>query len=490
MKTLSPSRRVVFTLALGWLICGPSQAESQTVDSVAVRTFSSTLPAQACEVVRRPASGVVKGAALLVADAKKGPAATRDTVMLVVRSSDGSAFTASPVAYSVWLNGAWQGARDKDDKSKDPLIISAPAKTLAGDTLTVRSENGQVCLVVLAPVEEKDNSGAGITFRFGPEFTSANAFAADKRLAATAGVRWDLVNSRLFPTYFSWLKVSQSVIGTFDYTSAVATREYSSCRGTAVSSFQSGGTLVPPRDGTVCGPPVFTTVARAGGAAGALDTTKVTYTVIGADSIRAQALPTWRAVFTWRGEIGLLDDMRIGPVLGAVVQTDPRGLRAAGMSNTNRPLRPTWLRGVGLRKVTSDGTEVFAVDLVFGGVQGYYEIDRVITPRVDGKPDSLLKIGPDPVVVDPSLQWQTNARLRLFKGASLRAYATFNAPQDGLLVSTGGFTTAAPRSRGFPDLVRIAFLLDRDLKKVWDTMIGADGAKEGGGTNTADAAKK
>jgi hypothetical protein len=424
---------------------------------------------------------------------KKANAATRDTVLLVVRSSDGRRGVSPPIAFSVWINGAWEAAMLAGDTAslRSPLVVSAPAKTLAGDTLSIKSDNGQICSVALAPLEDKDDAGSGLTFRFGPEFTSANAFAADKRLSATAGVRWDLATPATWtPASVPWLHVSTAIIGTFDYTSAVATREYGSCRANAVAAFQSGGAIVPPREAIYCGPPEFTTVPRTGSTTGALDTTKVAFPVLLSDSIRAQALPTWRAVFTYRGEFGLREGLRIGPVLGVVVQTDPRGLRAAGISNTNRPLRPTWLRGVGLRKVSTSGIEVFAIDLVFGGIQNYYEIDRVIVPRVAGKPDSLLKIGPDPVIVSPTLQWQSTARLRLFKGASLRAFATFNAPQDGLLVETGGFTTSAPRSRGFPDLVRVAFLFDRDVKKVWDTLIGNDGAKEGGGTDASSDASK
>lgn len=96
------------------------------------------------------------------------------------------------------------------------------------------------------------------------------------------------------------------------------------------------------------------------------------------------------------------------------MQTDPRGLRAGGFTNTVRPLRPLWIRGAGLRKVNDAGLDVFVVDLVFGGVQNYYEIDRVVVPRAVGQPDSILKSVSDPVIIGPSLQWQTFARLRPF----------------------------------------------------------------------------
>lgn len=504
----------VLGIVLG-LICIAPLSRAQTVDVIQVRTFGNSYPRQSCEVTRRAAGGPahpvaaapaggspsfaapsaviahpapVATSAEQQADAKP-KAATRDSVLVEIRSSDGGKVVASPGPVTLRLNGVWQGALAAKELAGTTLVLSAPAKTLAGRTILIQTENQQICSVTLAAVEDKsDGADAGLTFRFGPEYTSANAFAADTRLAATAGIRWDVATPPTWsPSWASWLNVGSALIGTFDYTSSVATREYGSCTANATARFVSGVTIVPPRDEIRCGPASYTAGQRPGAASGVMDTTDATFLILRTDSVRAQALPTWRGVFSSRLEFSVGNDLRIGPIAGVIVQTDPRGLRAGGFSNTVRPLRPLWIRGAGLRKMNDAGVEVFALDLVFGGVQNYYEIDRVVVPRSVGKPDSILKIVPDPVIIGPSLQWQTFARVRLFKGASLRAFATFNAPQSGLLVENAGVSTSAPRSKGFPDIVRIAFLLDRDIKKVWDALIGTDGAKEGGGGSSAAA---
>jgi hypothetical protein len=509
-------------LAAGLLV-GTRRGYGQTVDVIEVRTFGRALPHQTCQVTRRPAVGTPptdtakKTAAgdatkslVDVADtlrkggaadsAKEGKTATkqaakpatRDTILLIVRSSDGRSPARPSQPLTLWVNGIWQGALPPDDGAQrvDTLAVGAPVKTWSGATAMVQTESQQVCSVTLAAAETpKDEADAALTFRFGPEYTSANNFAADKRLAATVGVRWDLASAPLIaPSWrpLRWLRVSTAMIGTFDYTSAVAAREHRSCNSSAIVPYRADRpvTLATPPAEYLCGPGVVTTQPVQAVPGRTLDTLRVTYPILRSDSVRAQVVPTWRAFVTTRLEFENRAGLRVGPVGGVGLQTDPRGLRAAGYSNTNRPLHPLWNYGGGLRKVTKGGVEVFGLDVLYGAVQNYYEADRVVVPREAGKPDSILKIAPDPVIIAYRAQLHTIGRLRLFKGASLRAYATFNAPQDGIPLDPDVVTTTSrPRARGFPDIVRVAFLLDRDVKKVWDTLVGTEGTKEGGGTD-------
>jgi hypothetical protein len=504
------------------------------VHVIRVRTLGMTVPHQTCEVTRRPAVGggatsrasgsdttdtpvgARRGAARTsrfgradrdddsaAASAPKPEKGTRDSIVVLVMSSDGRHRVTAPQALSLWLNGVWQGSVPGDDDGLrtsrlvpqsdtvlafgDALVASAAVATWAGGTAMVQTEHQQVCSVAIPAAEpEKDDADAALTFRFGPEYTSANNFAADKRLAATVGVRWDIGSAAWSPTKRQ-LQIGTTITGTFDYTSAVGAREYGSCTGRAVD--RTGGNATPLPSRIVCGPAVPFAIPRPGAPLGTVDTVQA-IPFLRSDSVRAQAVPTWRGFITTRFELMDSAGYRVGPIAGIGLQTDPRGLRAAGFTNTNRPLRPQWHLGGGFRRVTSAGVEVFALDVMYGSVQNYYESDVVLVPRAVGKPDSILKIGPDPLTIAYRPQLQTAARLRLFKGASLRAYATFNAPQDGIPLDAVISGTVAPRARGFPDIVRVAFLLDRDIKKVWDTLVGTEGAKEGGGTDKSGANAK
>ena len=450
----------------------------QSVDSIFVRNSSNTFPVQTCGVARRSAVGKQSKT-----QPAKFDAATRDSIVLKVLSADGFGVAATPAPIEVRLNGNLLSVAPAQGATASGVVAVAEgtARTFGGGAIELQNAGQSICSVTLAPTEPNDGAIAAITFRFGPEYTSANAFTADKRLAATAGVRWDVSQSKPEAVLgIPWLKIGGALIATFDYTSAVVTRDHRSCRANAIIEGGTQRAPLPPQ--SVCGPYGVVTHQRRGAPEGVLDTNGYGYPVLASDSTRAQTLPTWRGVLSSRIEIDLGSDLRFGPVAGVVLQTDPRGLRSVGSTNTNRPLRPLFLGGVGLRKVSESGVEAFALDVQWGGNQNYYESDVVVVPREVGKPDTILKIAANPIPVSQTFQWQVIARLRLFKGASLRAFATLNSPQHGIPLDVPTNGTLLPAARGYPDIVRVAFLLDRDIKKVWDTLIGADGAKEGGGT--------
>jgi hypothetical protein len=149
-------------------------------------------------------------------------------VLLVVRSSDGHRSIAPTAPLTLWMNGVWQAGlvADSTRPAGDTLVVSAAARTLGGSAISVQAQNQQVCAVTLAAGDPSTEDDAALTFRFGPEYSSANAFAADKRLAATVGVRWDLLSQPVWaPTRAPWFRVAGSLTGTFDYTSAVSTRD-------------------------------------------------------------------------------------------------------------------------------------------------------------------------------------------------------------------------------------------------------------------------
>jgi hypothetical protein len=434
----------------------PLTLEAQNVYTLEVVPKNNTIPAQTCVLSTRAAQ-----------QHKDSTAVDEDTLIVSFVAADRTSSVAVPDSVKVDA-GKGKGGTIAPGKN-GAAFPQGTGANLRGQDVTVSLVDGgyQICKVSIPGTTQADNSS--LVFRFGPEVTSANGFAAKNNLGAAVGVRWDLADPARQFAGFGFL-----LTATLDYTSAVAAHQFQSCRRSQMSR------ALHPSPSTVvqsCAARKDTVVVN--GTAGAPDSV-VFDRVLYADSVRASTPAVWRGALTARAEYQPpVFGLRLGAVGSVGVQPDPRGFATAGFTNTISSLHPYWLYGGGIRKVGTDNTEYFALDALYGTVQNYFDVDAV-QPALPNQADTVARLASQPIAVGDRLQWQVTMRLRLFKGASIRAYATFNGPTAPVELVPG--TAKGP---GFPDIVRIAFLLDRDAKDVWDTLVGNKGAKDVGQTSSS-----
>lgn len=443
-----------------WLLFGsamPLSLEAQNVYTLEVVPKNNTIPAQTCVVSIRGAQH------------KDTTSADEDTLIVTFVSADRISSVAVPDSVKVDA-GKGKGGSIAPGKNGAAFPQGTGANLRGQDVVLSLVDGGyQVCKVSIPGTTQADNSS--LVFRFGPEVTSANGFAAKNNLGAAVGVRWDLADPARQFAGFGFL-----LTATLDYTSAVAAHQFQSCRRSQTPRplHPSSTTVIPS-----CAARKDTVVSTGTAGPDSVVFDRVSY----ADSVRASTPAVWRGALTARAEYQPpLLGLRLGAVGSVGVQPDPRGFATAGFTNTISSLHPYWLYGGGIRKVGADNTEYFALDALYGTVQNYFDVDAV-QPALPNQADTVARFASQPIAVGDRLQWQVTMRLRLFKGASIRAYATFNGPTAPVELVPG--TAKGP---GFPDIVRIAFLLDRDAKDVWDTLVGNKGAKDVGQTSSSTSA--
>jgi hypothetical protein len=427
---------------------------AQNVYTIEVTPSEKVIPVQSCPVSVRLGRG------------KGGTTPDGDTLRIALIGANGLSAATAPVGLKIDAGKGIGGVLDAG-KGGAAFAQGSGAPLRGQDVHVTLADGGyEICKASIPGTAEAE--GSSLVLRLGPEFTSANGFSAKNNLGAAVGIRWDIGDRRAPAGGWGYLLST-----TIDYTSAVAAHEYRSCRRSQVPRplHPSANTVI-----VACAPKSDTAVvAGTGGMPDSLVYDRVLYR----DSVRATTPAVWRAAITGRVEHALSStDLRLGLVASVGVQPDPRGFAGAGFSNTNLGLHPYWSFGSGLRKVGADNTELFALDVMYGTVQNYFEVDAV-QPSADKQADTVARFASEPVLVGDRLQFQAALRVRLFHGASIRAYTTFNGPTAPALVQVPGATMGP----GFPDIVRIAFLLDRDAKDVWDTLVGTKGAKDVGQTN-------
>ena len=450
-----------FARGLSLVISLSSTARSQNVYTIEATAKDKSIQTSSCLLSTRAGVG------------KDGGTADEDTLLVRFVSADRLSESQAADAVNVTPGGKGKGGTIQSGKAGAAFAQGSGAVLRGQDVVLSLADQGyQICKISIPGTAQADNSS--LVFRFGPEVTSANGFATKNDLGAAVGVRWDLADpARQFHG------VGFLLSATLDYTSAVAAHEFRSCRRSQLSR------PLHPAPATViqaCAPRQDTVVLSK---AGASPDSQVFDRVLFRDSVRATTPAVWRGALAARLEYQPpIFGLRLGAVGVIGVQPDPRGLATAGFSNTFMSLHQYWLGGGGIRKVGADNAELFALDVLYGTVQNYFDVDAVQEP-LPNQADTIARLASQPIPVGDRLQTQVVMRLRLFRGASIRAYATFKGPTAPIIPQVPRLPAPDP---GFPDVVRIAFLLDRDAKDVWDTLVGNKGAKDVGQTTPASDA--
>ena len=179
-------------------------------------------------------------------------------------------------------------------------------------------------------------------------------------------------------------------------------------------------------------------------------------TVFLLDSTAFRPVSVWRAFLQGRLERAVQSTLRIGPILGVGIQSNPNSL---GDPSQQR-LKPLGAVGLGFRSLaSSDNTEYFSLDVVYGAVQNYAQ-DDVFQPAVADREQSVVTV---PLPVRRTSQWQVTASLRPTKSFRIRAMATLSAPPPD-----------NPLEPPVPDIARIAFMTDRDLADIVTALLGGE----------------
>lgn len=438
--------------AVAWT-CGAASVRAQSVYTLRVGIAGADVPAQECGVEARDSRGL------------QNQRGTVDSLVVLVIGPDPAAAVAAPKNIDVKFGGRWV---TRIDSSKNKAIVTRSSGELANDTVKIEAGNVQVCTAVLPAVGVDDRSDPALTLHYGLELSSATGFDR-QRTSPAVGLRWD-IGRRV-----EWKGLAASFVATTDLTSAADVREHRSCRRDL--------TPTPPDSLPRPGEGVVRLCAKSDTVNGAVFLRRERR-----DSIRAKVAGTWRTFLQTRVEYELRDaGFNVGIVGGIGFQTDPRGPSISLFNNAFRQIRPIYLAGPGLRQLAADGTERFRLDVLYGTVQGFASVDRIVPSRTFGT-DTLPQYAPAPIQVGDRYQWHALLHVRLFRGAHVRGFATFNAPPGRLPPRIPG-TNYRPDvyDPGFPDLVRVAFLFDRDVKSVFDALVGREGAKDPGKGGTTAA---
>ena len=223
-------------------------------------------------------------------------------------------------------------------------------------------------------------------------------------------------------------------------TQGATVREFNSCRvvrtaiaGTPLPGVPSGVNCAPQ---TVVGDTTF-------------------QNVLTTDSIRFSTADVWRAFVQGRIEYGDSVGVRVGPVFGFGIQSNPNNLT----DPRQQQLKVLGLVGAGVRQIESDGYESFSFEIAYGAVQNYFQQDRLGPTVTDGIPDVITEPGPP----RRTNQWQAYLTLRPIQSFRIRLMSTLGAP--------------APSELGqppVPDLARIAFMTDRRLSDIVTALVGGE----------------
>jgi hypothetical protein len=338
-------------------------------------------------------------------------------------------------------------------------LASVPtATTGAGMSTGLASQTGAG--TTPAPKADADTlADPALTLQIGVERSSSNNFDADKTSPAI-GIRWDLGGRKRF------LRMTQAVMIVSDLTQVAHVREYRSCHRTARTTRL---TVAPGDVLAFCLAP--DTVGP-----------DYVYPEERVDSVRAGLSSTWRTFMTARTEADPGLGFRIGLVGMIGFQTDPRSFTTTGRGSVHRPLRLMRSFGIGFRNVDGvSNVERLRLDVLYGEVQNFVSVDR--PAPIFSREDTVRTYAPEPFGFGRREQLQGYLSLRLWKGAYIRAFSTFNAPGPRLpRTRTGPSNLPQLLDPGAPDLVRVAFQMTRDVKAVWDTLTGTKAAKDPGAT--------
>lgn len=431
-------------LGLAVVLFGPAvtRADAQSVYAVQVRTAAGSVPAQRCEPTRRDSQG---------ADSKKG---TSDTLLVTVRAGNGLASATAPGDVSIYLNKKLAATLAKGDTI---AVVTGTGASISDDTLRISYPGAQdtVCEVKLPTDPQAEVVDPSFTLHYGAEVSSASGFSREKTSLAI-GARWDVGDRTAVSTPLGRVFLSTAL--STDLTQVARLHEHRSC----VRETMARPVADPLREGER----VFL-CAKA-------DTvgSQLFFRRERTDSIKAGVVSTWRTFLHSRIEIGdELTGLNVGFVYGAGFQTDPRGL-----AQGDRRIRPLYVIGPGFRQLRPDGTQRFRLDILWGSTQSYASGDRLVEGGSEILRDTIATFAEEAFPRAEERQWQVHLDMRVFKGAHIRGFATFS-PRAPKPIEGPNPLEQALRSASFPDLVRIAFLLDRDIKQLWDTLIGTAGAK-------------
>lgn len=420
---------------VGALVNSAPNAFRQAVFTVELVPAEKNVPAQNCVLSTREARG----------DGKSAP--NEDTLRVLVLARDRNRAVTTPTKLNV---AAVDGKSAVMDTGRAGVDIVQSGAALRGKDVRITVADGgyEVCKVAIPGTSQSE--GSPLVLRFGPEFTSANNFDSKGALSAAIGVRWDIADLRGKSSRVGFL-----LSAAIDHTTAVAEHEFRSCRRFPYSHALKTYTQSAQYGGCAKADTVVSTSGTA--------TDSAVYDFVQfSDSARATTTAVWRASVTGRVEyepraLGL----RLGMLASVGVQPDPR---PSAFGNGVVSLNPYWSVGSGIRKVATDNAELFTLDVAYGTVKNLFEYDR-LKPPVPNQPADSARFRTEPTPIADKLQWQAALGVRLFKGASIRAYATFKGP----FVKSNRADVSSAQLH-FPDAVRIAFLLDRDVKQVFDSV--------------------
>lgn len=417
-------------------------AQGQSVYTVQIRAAGNTVPAQRCEPGRRDSQG---------ADSKRG---TTDTLVIAVRRANGSGGVVAPVDVAVQINQKWAAMVGTSDTV---AVLTGAAGSFSDDTVTIKLSGAgtDVCQAKLPTDPQAEAVDPAFTLHYGAEISSASGFSREKTSLAV-GARWDVGNRTAVSTPLGRLFLSTAL--TSDLTQVAKLREHRSCVRETVgrplaNPIREGERISLCAKADTVGNDLFLRRERT-------------------DSIKAGVVSTWRTFLHSRTEVeDVAAGLSVGLVAGIGFQTDP-----GGFAQGDRRIRPLFMIGPGIRQLRADGTQRFRLDVLWGSVQSYASGDRLVEEGSERLRDTVHAFTQNALSVRDERQWQVHLDMRVFKGAHIRGFATFS-PEYREPAVTGNPLNQALRSSAFPDLVRIAFLLDRDIKQLWDTLIGTAGAK-------------